>query len=419
MEASKFQSRRYKIIFFSTNIIIYLIIFIYFQWLQFTPKSDEPHYWQTTLLFSKSLIPDLNLLRNYGELNTPLPFIIFGNLERLFKGGMFAGRMLNFILSFLIACIIGLSKYGKHKYSALAVCGLFLCPYYFRLSSYFYTDIIATFFVLLGFVFYIRSSNIISSIAFILAIASRQYMLVFPVSILVFELFNILKNVKILHKNNETYINDKQLPNQSKNSSKSNIFSTRLLMPLIASLSILGWFLLFNGIAPQTGLARTNTPAVQQSLLSVAPDSSLYFLACVGLYFVIPELCLFHTRSLFHLNIAIRKLLTLKNCLLALALLILFAIFPPLQSHGLITNVANILPNDFFKLSLYYFLALITTLRFSRIDIAFWILLVNCVLMMKAFPWDKYVLPLLVIFWYLKSINSLHQKTPDGLTCAK
>ncbi|MEA5593355.1 hypothetical protein [Rivularia sp. UHCC 0363] len=399
----------------STNIIIYLIIFISFKWLQFTPKSDEPHYWQTTLLFSKSLIPDLHLLRNYGELNTPLPFIIFGNLERFFKGGMFAGRILNFILSFLITCIIGLSKYGKYKYSTLAVCGLFLCPYYFRLSSYFYTDIIAIFFALLGFVFYIRSSNIISSIAFVLAIASRQYMLVFPVSIILFELFNVLNQVNISRKNDATYINNNQLPNQSKNSSKSNIFSTRLLMPLIASLSILGWFLLFNGMAPQTGLARTNTPAVQQSLFSVAPESSLYFLACVGLYFVIPELCLFHTRSLFHLNIAIGKPLTLKNCLLAVALLILFIIFPPLQTHGLITNVAKFFPNDFLKLSLYYFLALIATLRFSRIDIAFWILLVNCGLMMKAYPWDKYVLPLLVVFWYLKSINSLHQVTPDGL----
>ncbi|WP_157229367.1 hypothetical protein [Rivularia sp. PCC 7116] len=421
MELSQLQNRRYKIFFFLINIIIYLIVFISLNWLQFTPKSDEPHYWKTTLLFAKSLIPDLNLLKNYGELNTPLPFIIFGNLERIFKGGIFAGRLLNMILSFWITCIIGFAQPEHRKSSVLAICGLLLCPYYFRLSTYFYTDIIATFFVFLGFVFYIRSFNIISSIAFILAIASRQYMLVFPVSILAFELFDVFKNqLYILRKRNKHHIKDSQLKNKNHNQIENNIFSTRLVMPLIASLSILGWFIFFNGIAPQAGLARTNTPEVQQSLFSVAPDSSLYFLACVGLYFAIPELCLFYTRLLFSPHINAPKLLTLKNFSLAFILLMLFMIFPPLQSHGLLTNIGQILPNNFLMLTLYYVLALIGIVRFShRIDIAFWILLVNCTLMMKAFPWDKYVLPLLVVFWYLKSIHCLHQETPHNLTCPK
>ncbi|BDA72033.1 hypothetical protein CAL7716_061990 [Calothrix sp. PCC 7716] len=415
MEVSQIKTTKYKVFFLSTIIIIYLIVCISLNWLQFTPRWDEPRFWQTTLLFSKTLIPDLNLLRNYGELNTPLPFIIFGNLERFFGGGIFAGRLLNMILSFFIVCTIGLSKPRNYKSSLLAVCGLLLYPYYFQLSSFFYTDIIAAFFVLLGFVFYIRSFNIISNIAFILAIASRQYMLVFPVSILAFELFNIFKNqLNKPNKNHDNSLDEKQLSNQSTNIIK--ILSTRLLMPLIASLSILAWFILFNGIAPQNGLALTVTPKVQQSVFSVAPDSSLYFLACVGLYFVIPELCLFSTRILFRPQIAIRKQLTLKNFSLAFVLLMLFAIFPPLQTHGLLTNLAKLLPNDFFILTLYYVLALIAILRFShRFDIAFWILLVNCVLMMKAFPWDKYLLPLLIVFWYLKSINSLHQETPQNV----
>lgn len=415
MQILKSQNLRFKIFFLSTSIVIYLILFIAQDRLQFTPIWDEPHFWETSLLFSKSLIPDLNLLRNYGELNTPLPFILFGALEYFFKGGIFAGRLLNLILSFFIICTIGLSKAGNNRHSLLAVVGLLLCPYYLWFSSHLYTDIIASYFVLLGFLFYIRSLNILSSIAFILAIASRQYMLVFPVSLFAFELFNAMKNrVRMSHQNDSIAYTKSQVNN------KNGILSTRLLMPLIASLSILGWFLLFNGIAPQTGLALSTTPEVQQSLFSVAPDSSLYFLACVGLYFVIPEICLFHTRSLFRLNLAIQKLFTPKSCLLAFALAILFAIFPPLETHGILTNVANKLPNDFFKLTLYYFLALLAALRFfRRIDIGFWILLVNCGLMMKAFPWDKYVLPLLVIFWYLKSINSLHRKTPDGLTYAK
>ncbi len=404
MEILKSQNISFKILFLSVSIAVYLGLFIFQDGLRFSPIWDEPHYWETSLLFSNNLIPDIKSLKNYGELNTPLPFILFGILEYLFKGGIFAGRFLNLIISFFITCTIGLSQPGNHKKSLLAVIGLLLCPYYLWLSSHLYTDIIATFFVLLGFILYIRTLNILSGIAFILAIASRQYMLVFPVSLLAFELFNVLKSK----------VNISLTESQGK--AKNSIFSTRLLMPLIASLSILGWFLFFNGIAPQSGLAQSPTPEVQQSLFAVAPDSSLYFLACVGLYFVIPELCLFHTRSLFHLNIPIRKLLTLKNCLLALALLILFAIFPPLQTHGILTNVAEKLPNDFLKLTLYYVLALVAALRFSRVDIAFWILFVNCALMMKAFPWDKYVLPLIIVFWYLKSINYLHLETLQNLS---
>ena len=405
MEISKSRNLKFKIFFLLASIILYLVLFFVQNRLQFTPIWDEKHYWETSLLFSNNLIPDLNLLRNYGELNTPLPFIIFGILEYLFKGGIFAGRFLNLIISFFITCTIGLSQPKNHKKSLLAVIGLLLCPYYIWLSSHLYTDIIATFFVLLGFILYIRALNILSGIAFILAIASRQYMLVFPVSLLAFELFNVLKS---------------QVNISRRKSQNKNTMSTRLLMPLIASLSILGWFLFFNGIAPQSGFAQSPTPEVQQSLFAVAPDSSLYFLACVGLYFVIPELCLFHTRSLFSPLIESRKLLTLKNCLFAFVLLILFAIFPPLQTHGILTNVAEKLPNDFSKLTLYYLLALIVALRFyRRIDIAFWILLVNCGLMMKAFPWDKYVLPLVVVFWYLKSINYLHLKTFQNLTFKK
>jgi len=54
------------------------------QWLRFPLDCDETHFWRHSLLFSHSPIPDLNTLRDYDELSTPLPFVIFGQIKRIF-----------------------------------------------------------------------------------------------------------------------------------------------------------------------------------------------------------------------------------------------------------------------------------------------------------------------------------------------
>ncbi|MGF1675228.1 MAG: hypothetical protein ACFCUV_16310 [Rivularia sp. (in: cyanobacteria)] len=295
-------------------------------------------------------------------------------------------------LSFLMTCIIGLPINKTRRNSFLALCGLISFPYYLWLSGHLYTDIIASFFVLIGFVFYIRCQHIFSGISFVFAIASRQYMLVFPVAITAYELFKYLK-IKFINNQKKQY--------------KQQLM--RILAPLIASFSIFGWFLLFKGIAPQAAITERSTPEVQLNWWSVELNNSLYFLACVGLYFVIPELILFRPKF------RIKNLLTRKNIFLAAVLLLFFIIFPPLEAHGILIKVKKILPNEFLRLTLFYFLALITCLRFcNRPNLAFWIVLVNSGLMIKAYPWDKYVLPLLIVFWYLKSIgyldkNIIHQ----------
>jgi len=38
----------------------------------------------------------------------------------------------------------------------------------------------------------------------------------------------------------------------------------------------------------------------------------------------------------------------------------------------------------------------------------FWLFLFNALIMIKAWPWDRYVLPLAIVFWYMKSINYPH-----------
>lgn len=393
----------YTKLFLLSICILYLILFFALDKLQFSLIWDENNFWQTSLIFSHSLTLPENWLQDYEELNTPLPFIIFGFLEYLFKGGIFAGRLLNLIISFLIACIIGLPYNKKAKEAFLSLFGLILFPYYLWLSGHLYTDIIASLFVLLGFIFYLRSQHILSAISFILAIASRQYMLAFPLAITSYELFSYFQTKLLIRRNHKQNQDYKQYKPQL----------IRILAPLIASFSIFGWFLLFKGIAPQAAITERPIPEVQLNWWSVELNNSLYFLACVGLYFVIPELILFRSKFI-KTNIFKRK-----NLFLASILLLLFIIFPPLEAHGILIKIARFLPTDFFKLILFYLLALLTCIRFSsQLNLAFWILLVNSALMVKAYPWDKYLLPLLIIFWYLKSKNLLNTKTLSNISCS-
>jgi hypothetical protein len=370
-------NRFIKVLLFTFSLFfLYVGLFFFKEQLRFPVFVDEQTFWETTLKFSRGFFPTLEQLKNYSELNTPLPFIIFGTLEYFFHQGLFAGRLLNLSLSFILVYMIGVPLHRRTKIGILAAIGLLMCPYYLRLSWLMYTDMIAAFLVFWGIWFYLRNRHLLSGLMFILGIASRQYMLVFPIALGLHEFALSCRN-------------------------KSRI-SLRLVVPIAAASTILGWFWLFGGIAPATGLLARKTPLVQQTFWAVAPDSSLYFLACLGLYFVIPEWLLFcrkfNTQALF----------TRKNGYIALGLAILFVLFTPSEAHGiLIQAVWKLTWNRELHVFMFFVLAWFACIRFSRINLSFWILLVSTVLMMKAYPWDKYTLPVLVVFWYLKSIGKL------------
>lgn len=362
-------------------------LLIYLEGLRFPPTWDEPNFWEASLLFSQSLIPTVDQLKNYGELNTPLPFVVFGVLEYLFRGGIFAGRLLNFVLSFTIVWLIGISNSKQKTTALLAVIGLFVFPYYLLLSGYLYTDIIAAFFVFFGCWFYLRNQHGWSAVMLVLAIAARQYMLAFPVAIAIHEFLATLRQDGFKLK-------------------------LRWVAPLLASATIGGWILFFNGLAPASAVVSEEVavPEVQQQLWLVDLSASLYFLACLGIYFVIPEWILFCRKF------EPRRLLREKNYALAFVLLLLLIIFPPLESHGLFIKVVNTMPIFALKLVVLYIPALLAVIRFAQFNLVFWLVLINAGLMIKAHPWDKYLLPLLVVLWYFRSVEPAYLGVKDDST---
>lgn len=402
MVSNLFSHRSTKIFLFTLTLLFtYLLLFLVSQQLQFPPIWDEKRFWQVSLSFSHHLLPNLQQIQNYSELNTPLPFILFGWLEYWFHQGIAAGRFFNLFLSFILAFLIGCPAQRKAKNSILAVIGLLVFPYYLWLSTHLYTDIIAVFFGFFGVWFYLKNQHGFSSLAFILAIASRQFMLAFPVGILIYEIATVIRS---------RFLNSDQ-PASNPSISGNNITGSmpasitrqvikRWVSLLVAIFSIFGWIWLFNGLAPSSALEQRAAPSVQYSLWAISPSSSLYFLGCVGLYFVIPEWILFSRQLSF------KSWCTAKNISLAIGLLLLTIAFPLPDAHGILAKTQNILPGLVFH-SLVYGLGLLTCIRFNRINLASCLLLANMGLMLKAYPWDKYVLPLLVVLWYFKSIQTL------------
>lgn len=192
------------------------------------------------------------------------------------------------------------------------------------------------------------------------------------------------------------------------------------LMPLLATLSIFGWFYLFQGLTPQTALEVRLAPDIQKTAWAVRPGGAVNFLAFVGLYIVIPEFLLFEIKAKLtagwrHQKIGLsqekrRKHGLMKYGLIAIALLLYVAIFPPISaSAGNTGKVARLLQVDELEMLWFYGLSLLACLRFSRPNLLSIVVFANSLIMVKAFPWDRYVLPLVVFFWYAKA-NGIEEK---------
>jgi hypothetical protein len=122
----------------------------------------------------------------------------------------------------------------------------------------------------------------------------------------------------------------------------------------------------------------------------------------VGFYLVIPEFILFRPVHPLRTLKAHRT----KYIAIAVGLLIFCLIFPPRgYGSGNLMKVGKSIPISWLHGLMFYSLALLAGLRFSKPDLFFWLILFTSLIMVKAWPWDCYVLPLAVVFWYMRSIN--------------
>ena len=344
--------------------------------------KDEKHFWLTVELFQGyGFPPSVTELRSYPEVLTPLSFIVWSQLDSLTGGGIFSGRLLNLLLSFVVVCIIAVRRRPDNT-ALLAGVGLLLYPYTLPLSVHLYTDVPGVFLMIVGTAFYAHRLPVVGSLFFVLAIATRQYMLAVPTALAAWAFIEWLRG------------NQREIG--------------FWLAPAAAAATIAIWLLLFGGLGPAAGIDKWVPlfPAPMFEVFNFIPEYGLYFLTAIGAFFVVPEFFLYRRWRTFRLEQIPRSLV------IAVLLAIAYAIFPPMTYQvpmGALDRVVRpCVPNDFVRMLVFYVLALSTCIRFARIDVAFWILGAHFIMDMKAqLAWEKYAFPALAILWYLKSIHAL------------
>jgi hypothetical protein len=342
------------------------------------------------------------LLQTYTELNTPLPFIVGGWLLRVAGPGEYPLRLLMFVLSFLTVSGLCVASRGRVWPFVGSALGLMLFPYFWFCSVLYYTDMLAIFFIVMGLLAYQRTWHGLAALSFVGAICTRQFMVVFPAAILLYEAIAL-------------YL--PSLQTASLLATLRRYGYALLYVGAVASLG--GWVWLWHGLAPSAEMAR------QQYGSHTTPLDGgfmLYAMACLGLYGAVVEAVLFRkwTTYLTFFQTNSRFVLGLAGLLGVFALL-----FPASQHINAFAVVPHMGPLDRLMLDggvpfwgrqvVYWALACVCLCRlrmagFSLLTVC-WLL--NILLMgATQVAWDKYLMPAITVFWLFNVIAGTTEPVP-------
>jgi hypothetical protein len=363
--------------------LVYGVTLVLADGLAFEPVKDERHFWSSSQLFAGPFPPDLETLRSYPEVVTPLALVVWGQLEHYTGDGMFAGRLLNWILSLWLIGLVTLGAGGRTRRAVMAAAGLAAFPYYMSLSVHLYTDLPALFLGVFGLHFHVRGRRSLAFLFFALAIATRQYLVLLPAAVAAYDLVGALRG------------------DRTKWASG--------LLAAGAAATLLGWFAFYGGLAPAPGLAYWMPlfPAPMMEPLQFMVDYGLYALTGLAVYYVIPESILFPGAFDW------RELRTPRAAIwagvVAVAVVAVGHVLVGHEAGGPFGRAVRFaLPGETLsplRTAIFAVLAWVTIVRFSRrLDIHTWLVMGCFALSTKTqIPWEKYLLPTVGALWYLRS----------------
>jgi DIE2/ALG10 family len=363
---------------------------------------DEARFIHTSELFSKSWIPSVETLRNYPELNTPLIFIIWGWGVKIFGSHLWVGRIFNLCLGFLITLLFLSYKNTPKTPFLKTLLGVLCFPYFLFCAIYMYTDMMAVFLLLLAVIFYLRKSHLWAGILFSLAVFTRQYLIIFAAALVIYEIIqNYIKYPNVV-------LGTKQLW-------KNRGFYWPYLLPV---LTLVAWIAFLGAPAPKAEMATQNYST--NVLGSYNIINMLYGIASAGAFCVVLEAVFFSDTIKSNFKITPLNLTALS------IYTVLFVVYAPLKQHYVyIYGTDFVIQNmgalhfgmrkitalfgsyaTFFEQTGYWILGALCCIRmFKKIDLLAVFALFHFILLTKTFwAWDKYNLPLVLLFWlYVRS----------------
>lgn len=381
---------------------MYAVLWAYKKDPPYTLVVDETHYWTTALQFSREPLPGISLLRNYPELNTPLPFMTGGWIIHFFGENIRYLRLYNLALSLLIVSLFLGKNPRDLRYFLAALAGICIAPYFLYCSLYYYTDLTSLVGALLGIVFYQKNQHAGAAFCMALAVCARQYAVAFPAAIILYELLLSRTQKPVRLTSFPAILNDKY----------------HLIWYGIPFAVLLGWWLFWGGLGPPAEMARQTYHLPKKGIAGFNVGFSLYSMACFGFYYALPEAVLFSGTPYFRFF----RNKTVWAVILAGVLGALLWLFPVEQTRNAYFTIPFIDPLDRWlnetgfsfggKQVVYGLLALICAIRFftRRPDLSAVLVGTHVLMMGKTqIAWDKYVMPALVVLWLLNLLDTRRQ----------
>lgn len=210
--------------------------------------GDERHIVETIRLFANSF--SFETIKNYPEVTPPFFFIFYALWAKVFGQSIESLRLLTLIISLItwqLLYWLNLFFTKNQKHSFLLSFLVVINPYFFGTNIYVFTDMLTIMLLLAGIIAFLKNHIILFSILSALAILTRQYAIIFPISIIIYSLLIFIKDKK----QNLKYI-----------------FGS-----LVSFIPLLVIVLIWKNISPQSGIDKW-----------IIPNSSLYNLDYINTY---------------------------------------------------------------------------------------------------------------------------------------
>ncbi len=179
----KLKERKTSVVIFAVFLCAYLAV-LSVMGLNRPAWGDEAHFVETVRQFGQGIT--LDLIKTYGEMSTPFPFVMYALWGKLFGFSLPALRTFSLVIAATTAAVFWqlCNKILHDTFSAL-VCTIFLFinPYIVGLSIFVFPDMLTILCLVTGVLALVDDRPVLLSLACALGLLSRQYFIFFPAAV--------------------------------------------------------------------------------------------------------------------------------------------------------------------------------------------------------------------------------------------
>ncbi len=364
---------------------VFVVLIVATGFLAFGLYGDEVSFLRTSLNLTDPAVSWSTRLAEYDEFSTPLAFVVFGVVSRLTNDGPEAARLVSWLCGIAIVTMVAFARRTPGRETPRAVVGIVTHPYLLLTAVLMYSDVPAAALCVAGMLAHRRRRHLASGVFFTLAIATRQFSIVFPLALVATAWWPVVQATV-----------------------RNRTWSLRpppvgeWIWNLVAACSYGIWVVMMGGVTNEAALEVRAAPEAQSSTFGIEPSSAFHALAVLTAYFVAVEIVLRPDRSLL---VDLRSWRTRHTVLVVVTVVMAFVFPVSLDGSGAVLNVIEGIPTPPVRTVVFAVLASAAVVRFARGGVETWIVAGHVALMTKSYQWDKYVLAVVVVFWLLSVVD--------------